>query len=64
MAFADRVMIDIAHHVDDFAGHSFFGTDARILFSVLMLVREREWRDRERRNKHRTDRDFQEIWII
>jgi hypothetical protein len=45
MTFADRIVIDIAHHVDDFAGHGFLGTGAEIFFSVLVLLSESEGRN-------------------
>jgi len=44
---ANCVVIDVAHHVDDLAGHRFFTSRTRL--SVLVM-REREWRGRERRD--------------
>src|SRR5436853_624255 len=50
-------MIDVAHHVDDFAGDSFFSTGAEIFFSVLRgIVRETM--------VLRGDRDFAAVQIF
>ena len=45
MSFADSVVVNVAHHVDDLAGHAFLGTGAKGFFSVLRgIVRESERR--------------------
>ncbi len=41
---ADSVMIDVAHHIDDFAGHFF--RSGRII-AVLMFLRDRQRRERQ-----------------
>jgi hypothetical protein len=38
MNFTDGVVIDVTHHVDDFAGYGFFRTGAEIFFSVLRRI--------------------------
>jgi hypothetical protein len=40
MFFANRIMIDVAHHIDYFAGH-FFGSGR--VAAMLMFLRDREW---------------------
>ncbi len=39
--FANRVMIDIAHHIDDLASHRFFGGVLFAMFSRIVRERER-----------------------
>ena len=41
--FADRIVIDVAHHIDYFAGHFF---RRRCVIAVLMFLRHRQRRDR------------------
>jgi len=53
---ADSVMIDVAHHVDDFASH-FFGS-SRVV-AVLVLLRNRQRRARQTCNKDRSHRNSQ-----
>jgi len=57
MLFADSVMIDIAHHIDDFAGH-FFGC-IRVT-AVFVFLRNRQRRARETRNEDRSHRKSQD----
>ena len=42
--FADSVVIDVAHHIDDFAGHFF---RSGCITTVLVFLRDRQRRDRQ-----------------
>src|SRR4029450_2213173 len=44
MFFADGIMIDVAHHIHDFASHFF---RCGCVAAVLMLLRDRQWRERQ-----------------
>ena len=57
---ADGVMIDIAHHIDHFAGH-FFRTSC--VASVLVLLRDRHWRKCQSSDESRSDGNFQDGWF-
>jgi hypothetical protein len=48
MFLTHGVMIDVTHHIDDFAGDRFFSGRAQILFSVLVLLCNRQRRERQR----------------
>ena len=52
MFLADRIMIDIAHHIDYFAGHCFEAA-ASAFFAVLMFLRNSERRARQRGDERR-----------
>ncbi len=56
MFLADAVVIDVAHHIDYFAGH-FFGR-SRVI-AVLVFLRDRQRRARQTRNEDRSHRNSQ-----
>jgi hypothetical protein len=56
MFFADGIVIDVAHHIDHFAGH-FFGCSR--VAAVLVFLRNRQRRARQTRNEDRSHRNFQ-----
>jgi hypothetical protein len=56
MLFTDSVVIDVAHHIDDLAGH-FFGR-SRVV-AVLVFLRDRQRRARQTCNEDRSHRNSQ-----
>ena len=56
MLFADSVMIDVAHHIDDFAGHFF---RSGCITTVFVFLRDSQWRERQCCNEDRSYRNFQ-----
>ena len=64
MFLADRVMVDIAHHIDYFAGDRFTSGCVQTFFAVLVFFRKSERRERKRGNERGGDRDLQNIWIV
>jgi hypothetical protein len=56
MLFADGIVIDVAHHIDHFAGH-FFGCSR--VAAVLVFLRNRQRRARQTRNEDRSHHNFQ-----
>ena len=61
MFLADGIVIDVAHHIDHFAGH-FFGS-SRVV-AVLVFLRDRQRRARQTCNEGRSDRNFQDARFI
>src|SRR5213592_695449 len=61
MFLTDGIVIDVAHHIDNFAGH-FFGS-SRVV-AVLVFLRDRQRRERQSRRESRDDRNFQDGWFI
>ena len=55
-----RVVIDVAHHIDNFAGNFFGRRGVEIL--LARLRGEGQWRKRERGNKSDRDRHLQTSW--
>ena len=56
MFFADSVMIDVAHHIDDFAGHFF---RSGCITTMFVFLRDSQWRERQCCNEDRSHRNFQ-----
>ena len=52
---ADRVVIDVAHHIHDFAAHFFRGG---CIITMLVFLRDRQRRDRERTDERRSNSNF------
>jgi hypothetical protein len=50
---ADSIMIDVAHHIDDFTGHFF--RSGRI---ITVLLCDGQWCDRERTDERRSNCDL------
>ena len=48
----NSVVIDVTHHIHDFAGHFF---RRGCITSVLVFLRDRQWRDRERTDERRSN---------
>ncbi len=61
MLLADSVVIDVAHHVDDFPGHFF--RSSRIV-AVLVLLRDRQRGARQTRNEDRAHRNSQDARFV
>ena len=55
------IMIDVAHHIDHFARHLFRGTG---FCAVLVLLRNRQRRDRQRRDECRSHCNSQDCRFI
>jgi hypothetical protein len=53
---ADSVMIDVAHHIDDFASHFF---RSGCITAVFVFLRNRQRRERQCCNEDRSYRNFQ-----
>jgi hypothetical protein len=53
--FADSVVIDVAHHIHDFAG-DFFRSGC--ITAVFVFLRDRQWRKRQCCDECRCDGDF------
>ena len=49
---ADGVVIDVAHHINDFAGHFF---RSRCVITVLVFLCDGQWRDGERTDERRSN---------
>ena len=49
---ADCVMIDVAHHIHDFASHFFRRS---CVSAVFVFLRDSQWRDRERAYERRSN---------
>lgn len=62
--FAHCVMIDIAHQIDYFAADGFFSGRAQILFSVLVLLCDRQRRECQSGDESRDYRNFQDGWFF
>ena len=56
MFLADRIVIDVTHHINDFAGH-FFGSSR--VAAVFVFLRNRQRRARQTRNEDCSHRNFQ-----
>jgi hypothetical protein len=56
MLFADSVVIDVAHHIDDFAGHFFRGGSITVMF---VFLRDSQRRESQTRHEDRSHRNFQ-----
>ena len=56
MLLADSVVIDVAHHIDDFAGHFF---RSGCITTVFVFLRDRQRRERQTRNEDRSHRNSQ-----
>ena len=56
MLLADSVVIDVAHHIDDFAGHFF---RSGCITAVFVFLCDRQRRERQTRNGDRSYRNFQ-----
>jgi hypothetical protein len=54
---ADSVVIDVAHHIDHFAGHFF---RSGCITAMLMFLRDGQWRDRQSGNKCRSHSNLRE----
>ena len=52
---ADSVVIDVAHHIHDFAGHFFRRS---YITAVLVFLCDRQWGDRERTDERRSNCNF------
>ncbi len=61
MFFADGIVIDVAHHIDHFAGH-FFGC-SRVV-AVLVFLRDRQRRARQTCNEDRSHCNSQDRTFI
>ena len=59
MLFADRVVIDITHHIHHFAGNSFRGRCGEVLLSMFVFLRERQRGNCEGCDKRRNNCNFQ-----
>jgi hypothetical protein len=62
--FTDSIVIDIAHHIDYFAGDGFARRCVETFFAVLVFFRKSERRERKCGNERGGDRDLQNIWIV
>jgi hypothetical protein len=61
MFLADSVVIDVAHHIHDFAGHFFRSS---CIAAVLVFLCHRQRRDRQRDDECRGDRDFHQCRFV
>jgi hypothetical protein len=58
---ADGIVIDIAHHIHDFAGHFF---RSGCVTAMLVCLRERQRRDRQSCDEYRCNGDFQQCRFV
>ena len=61
MFFADGVVIDVAHHIDHFAGHLF--RSSRVT-TVLVFLRNRQRRDRQCGDERRSNRNLHDCRFV
>ena len=61
MFLADGIVIDVAHHIDNFAGHFF---ESSRVVAVLVFLRDRQRRECQSCRESRGDRNFQDGWFI
>ena len=61
MLFADSVMIDVAHHIDDFAGHFF---RSGCVTAMFVFLRDRQRRHRQCCDECRYNGNFQDGGFI
>jgi hypothetical protein len=52
---SDSVVIDVTHHIHDFASHFFRGG---CVGTVRVFLRDGQWRNRERTDERRSNRNL------